>query len=189
MVNLSSHLQIIWRLHKLHPNERIGRDDPRAMSRFGTPGDEFALCISDTLVRLGGTPDAKVVKGIDDGGLAEGVLVFSGRVATVVARLDTTGTVRRVNLFGLIEEVESDGSTEERRGTRTIWSKGIFFWASGMSVWARMGVAPRRTRASTLYMTKKGKRERVTGLGGDKKTSRKGKGLCSEKKARAAPFL
>jgi hypothetical protein len=99
LVNQTRDLDIVGGLHELNALESTGGDDTSTTARLCAPSNGLSLGITDNRVRFGSTPQAKVINGVDDGGLTFGLLVFSGRAALVDTELRATFAGSSIGFF------------------------------------------------------------------------------------------
>jgi len=118
LVDVASDLDVVWGLDKLDTSDGTSWDQTSSVAGLGAPGDTFTFDVTNERVGVLGSPQAKVVNAVDDGGLALGRLVFGRRVTDVVSGLGTTFTVVWVGLVGQSGVGEGLGSEgdEARRG-------------------------------------------------------------------------
>lgn len=84
LVDVAGNLDVVGGPHELSAGDSTCRNDTSAMAGLGAPCDGLTLSVADNAVGLRGAPEAPVVEGVDDGGLAVGGRTFGGRVASVV---------------------------------------------------------------------------------------------------------
>jgi hypothetical protein len=90
--------------HELDTLESITGDETSATARLGTPCHHLAFSAANVGFRLVRSPETEVIDAVDEGGLAQGLLVLSSGVAQVVTVLETTDeTLVGVDLVGLFK--------------------------------------------------------------------------------------
>ena len=77
-------LHVVGGTHELYSLQGTGRDQPRSVAGLGAIRNGLALDVTDDTVRVWWSPDAEVLDGVDDHGLAVRLWSFRGRVAFVV---------------------------------------------------------------------------------------------------------
>jgi len=87
LINEADDLNVVGCFEELDTLECAVWDETGTVPGFGAPRDHFTLNLTDGHVGLGRGPEAEVVWAIEEGCLAEGILVFGGAVADVVAQL------------------------------------------------------------------------------------------------------
>lgn len=85
LVDVANDLDVVWRSDELDTLECARRDHPRSVCGGGAVRNELFLLVCDGSVRVGRSPDAEVVDGIDECSLAPRVRSESGGVAKVVS--------------------------------------------------------------------------------------------------------
>jgi len=66
------------------------RNETCAVTRLGTPGNHLAFYVTDIMAWFRRSPEAEIAEIVEVRSLTKRVLVFSGRVADVVATLSAT---------------------------------------------------------------------------------------------------
>jgi hypothetical protein len=90
LVNETDDLGIGRGPHELNTLKGITRDQTSATTGLGAPCNHLAFSVGDDRIRLARCPKTEVIDAVDEGSLAEGLLVLGGGVTNVVAMLETT---------------------------------------------------------------------------------------------------
>jgi len=98
LVDVAGDLNVCRGPHELNTSDGTGGDGSGPMRRVRAPGNGRGFCVTDSGVGDWRTPEAEVGNGVDEGGLAIGLLVGSGRVANVEAELRTTSRCIGIDL-------------------------------------------------------------------------------------------
>jgi len=91
LVHKPNDLNIIRGLGELHARDGPIRDNTCPMARFRTPRHHLTLDAADVLAWAGRSPEAEIIKGVDECGLAERSGTFGCGVALIVADLLASG--------------------------------------------------------------------------------------------------
>jgi len=124
LVDDTDNLLIVRSLHILDTFKGARGDETRAMTWLGAPSDFFSLRAADIAESIRGRPKTEVVDRVEDGGLAEGLLVFGRRVAPVVTGLRATDAgvwvslVREVTVVKMLGSQGNDGRGGDVLGVR-----------------------------------------------------------------------
>jgi len=98
LVNVSGDLDVVGGLDPGKTGEGTSWDQTGTVAWLGAPSNTFTFDVTDELVGFLGSPQAEVVRAVDDSGLALGDLGLSRGIANIVSGLSTTFTVIWVRL-------------------------------------------------------------------------------------------
>jgi hypothetical protein len=98
--DITSDLDVVGGLDELDTRQGTSGDDTSTIAGLCAPSDGFTLSVSNKAVGFWGTPQAKVIDAVDDGGLAERGWALGSAVAQVVPGLDSSFTIVGIGLVG-----------------------------------------------------------------------------------------
>lgn len=100
LLDEASDLNVVGGLHELDTSEGTVWDTTSAITGLCAPGNALTLNVTDEGIGFRWAPEAEVIDAVNDGGLAERLLVLGSAVADVVTPLTTTFTVVGISLVG-----------------------------------------------------------------------------------------
>jgi hypothetical protein len=100
LLDTTGNLDVRAGTHELDTGKGALLDTAGAVAVLGAVRDDSGLNVTDDIALLGRTPEAEIVKRVDNEGLALRLVTLGGGVATVVTRLRATVNRVRVDLVG-----------------------------------------------------------------------------------------
>lgn len=128
VVNETNSLDVSRSLGPLQTGNSTRRNETSTVVGLGAVGYDLSLNISDFTVRVRGTPQAEVIRSVENQSLAVGIGTKSGRIALVETELRTTQDLEGVYLVWEVgkgvSEGREDGSSRTASNTLTLVERG-----------------------------------------------------------------